>query len=168
MQTVAAVQTCLARGKLSVALLPIAAALGSFLLAAVTIVPALAAPPPPGAPQVVPRRFIEITADHDSRFRVQGQSDPSITVIAGEPLRLHITAIKAKNRNRDGAIHGFSLLRAKDHTPVDGWDLELRPGTHDYDLEAPYEPGEYVVVCTVICSADHEQMTMKFIVLPRE
>lgn len=120
------------------------------------------------APQAIQRRYIEIVADHDSRFRVRGQSDPSITVIAGEPLRLHITAIKAKNHNRDGAVHGFTLLRSKDHTPVEGWDLELRPGTHDYDLEAPYEPGEYQVVCTVICSADHEQMSMRFVVLPRE
>lgn len=124
--------------------------------------------PSSAAPQTTQRRYIEIVADHDSRFRVRGQSDPSITVIAGEPLRLHITAIKAKNHNRDGAVHGFALLRAKDRTPVDGWDLELHAGTHDYDLEAPYEPGEYQVVCTVICSADHEQMSMRFIVLPRE
>jgi hypothetical protein len=131
-------------------------------------IPVLAGASRASAPQLTQRRYIEIVADHDSRFRVRGQSDPSITVIAGEPLRLHITAIKAKNHNRDGAVHGFTLLRAKDHTPVDGWDLELRPGTHDYDLDAPYEPGEYQVVCTVICSGDHEGMSMKFIVLPKE
>jgi heme/copper-type cytochrome/quinol oxidase subunit 2 len=119
------------------------------------------------APQSgVQRRFIEIVADHDSQFRIPGQSSPSITVSPGEPLRLHITAIKAKNRNRDGAIHGFTLLRAKDHLPVPGWDLELHPGTRDYDLDAPLEPGEYEIVCTVICSANHENMSMKFVVLP--
>jgi heme/copper-type cytochrome/quinol oxidase subunit 2 len=114
----------------------------------------------------IQRRYIEIIADHDSQFRIPGQSSPAITVSPGEPLRLHITAIKAKNRNRDGAIHGFTLLRAKDHMPVPGWDLELHPGTRDYDLEAPLEPGEYEIVCTVICSANHENMSMKFIVLP--
>jgi heme/copper-type cytochrome/quinol oxidase subunit 2 len=29
---------------------------------------------------------------------------------------------------------------------------------------APDEPGEYVVVCTVICSEDHEGMFMRFVV----
>ena len=33
-------------------------------------------------------------------------------------------------------------------------------------LNAPTEPGEYVVVCTVICSEEHEGMHMKFIVVP--
>ena len=27
-------------------------------------------------------------------------------------------------------------------------------------------PGEYLVVCTVICSQDHEGMIMRFVVLP--
>jgi heme/copper-type cytochrome/quinol oxidase subunit 2 len=31
---------------------------------------------------------------------------------------------------------------------------------------APQEPGEYVVICTVICSEDHEGMTLKLVVLP--
>jgi hypothetical protein len=111
-------------------------------------------------------RLIEIIADHDSRFVVVGQPKPAITVTAGEALHLRITAIKAKNKNRDGAVHGFTLLHAKDHQPVPGWDLELQPGTRDYDLAAPAEPGDYEVVCTVICSANHEQMTMKVTVLP--
>ncbi len=33
-------------------------------------------------------------------------------------------------------------------------------------MTAPSEPGEYVVVCTVICSEEHEGMYMKFTVLP--
>lgn len=142
-----------------------AAALALCVLA---VSPVASASPNHPAPQATQRRYIEIVADHDSRFRVRGQSDPALTVFAGEPLRLHITAIKAKNHNRDGAVHGFTLLRAKDHMPVDGWDLELHAGTHDYDLEAPSEPGEYLVVCTVICSADHEGMSMRLTVLPRE
>ncbi len=111
-------------------------------------------------------RVIEILADHDSRYKMPGQKQPMITVKAGEPITLRITAKKAKNVNRDGAIHGFTLLRAKDRSPVDGWDFMLKPGIQEFSLVAPDEPGEYVVVCTVICSQDHEGMNMKFAVLP--
>jgi heme/copper-type cytochrome/quinol oxidase subunit 2 len=58
------------------------------------------------------------------------------------------------------------LLRAKDRTHVEGWDLLLKPGKQEFALTAPSEPGEYEVVCTVICSEDHEGMHMKFTVLP--
>ena len=40
------------------------------------------------------------------------------------------------------------------------------PGTQDFVATAPQELGEYIVVCTVICSEDHEGMKMRFIVLP--
>ncbi|MGH9495179.1 MAG: hypothetical protein ACRD3B_09290 [Candidatus Sulfotelmatobacter sp.] len=122
------------------------------------LIPRLASPQ---SPQV-----IEVLADHDSRFKMAGMKDPVITVHAGAPVTLRITAVKAKNRNRDGSIHGFSLLRAKDRSPVPGWDLLLKPGTQEFNLTAPTEPGEYVVVCTVVCSPDHDGMHMKFIVLP--
>jgi hypothetical protein len=79
-------------------------------------------------------RVIEILADHDSRFKIPGQERPQITVKAGEKLILRITAIKAKNHNRDGSIHGFALLRASDRKPVDGWDLLLKPGTQEFNL----------------------------------
>ena len=111
-------------------------------------------------------RVIEVLADHDSRYKIAGQKNPVITVHAGEPVALRITAIKAKDHNRNGAVHGFALLRAKDRSKVPGWDLELKPGTHEFAMIAPTEPGEYVVVCTVICSDDHEGMHMKFVVLP--
>ncbi len=111
-------------------------------------------------------RVIEVLADHDSRYKIAGEKDPSITVHAGEAITLRITAIKAKDHNRNGAVHGFSLLRAKDRSHVPGWDFELKPGLHEFALNAPAEPGEYVVVCTVICSADHEGMQMRFVVLP--
>lgn len=113
-----------------------------------------------------PPRIIQVLADHDSRYKIDGQKQPVITVKAGEEILLRVTAIKAKGRNRDGSIHGFSLLRAKDRAPVDGWDLLLKPGTQEFHLTAPSEPGEYVVICTVICSQDHEQMMMKFVVEP--
>ena len=116
-------------------------------------------------PQQVPR-LIEVLADHDSRYKMQGLSKPSITVTAGEKVHLRITAIRAKNRNRDGSIHGFSLLRPKDHQPVPGWELLLKPGVQEFDLTAPEEPGEYLVVCTVICSENHDGMNMKFVVEP--
>jgi hypothetical protein len=98
---------------------------------------------------IVPRsgaqvHVIEFTADSDSRYKIAGQRTPEITVKAGEQV----------------------LLRAKDRTKVDGWDLLFKPGTQEFTLTAPSEPGEYVVVCTVICSEDHEGMHMKFTVLP--
>ena len=111
-------------------------------------------------------RVIEITADSDSRYKIAGQRTPEITVKAGEQVLLRVTARKAKSWNRDGSIHGFTLLRAKDRTRVEGWDLLFKPGTQEFVMTAPSEPGEYVVVCTVICSEEHEGMHMKFTVLP--
>jgi len=111
-------------------------------------------------------RVIEILADKDSHFKIAGMSRPEITVKAGEPLLLRINARKGKTWNRDGTVHGFTLLRAKDHSKVTGWNLELKPGTQEFSLTAPAEPGEYEVLCTVICSEDHEGMRMKFVVLP--
>jgi len=109
-------------------------------------------------------RVIEVLADRDSRYKIAGEKKPEISVKAGEPIVLRITARKGKSWNRDGSIHGFSLLRAKDRSKVAGWDLLLRPGTQDFSMIAPDEPGEYVVVCTVICSEDHEGMFMRFVV----
>lgn len=111
-------------------------------------------------------RVIEISADHDSRFRMEGQKQPVLNLKAGEKITLRITAKKAKNVNRDGAIHGFTLLHAKDRSPVPEWDFELKPGVREFSVTAPGEPGEYIVVCTVVCSEEHEGMNMKVVVLP--
>jgi heme/copper-type cytochrome/quinol oxidase subunit 2 len=111
-------------------------------------------------------RTIDLVADSDSRYKMAGQRNPEITVKAGEHLLLRVTAHRGKTWNRDGSIHGFTLLRAKDRTKVEGWDLLFKPGTQEFQLTAPAEPGEYEVVCTVICSEDHEGMHMKFTVLP--
>jgi heme/copper-type cytochrome/quinol oxidase subunit 2 len=111
-------------------------------------------------------RVIEVLADKDSRFKIAGQSKAEITVKAGEPVILRVSARKGKTWNRDGSIHGFTLLRAKDHRKISGWDLELKPGTQEFSLTAPDEPGDYEVLCTVICSDDHEGMRMKFVVVP--
>jgi heme/copper-type cytochrome/quinol oxidase subunit 2 len=112
------------------------------------------------------RRVIEILADHDSRFRIEGQKQPVLKLKAGEKITLRITAKKAKNVNRDGAIHGFTLLRAKDRGPVPEWDFELKPGVQEFNVTAPSEPGEYIAICTVVCSEEHEGMNMKVVVLP--
>ncbi|HKW62086.1 MAG TPA: hypothetical protein VJN89_06040 [Candidatus Acidoferrum sp.] len=112
------------------------------------------------------KRVIEILADHDSRFRMEGQKQPVLKLKAGEKITLRISAKKARNVNRDGAVHGFTLLHAKDRKPIPEWDFELKPGVQEFEVIAPSEPGDYVVVCTVICSQEHEGMDMKVIVLP--
>ena len=111
-------------------------------------------------------RVIEVTADSDSRYKIAGMRTPEITVKAGEQILLRVTAHKGKSWNRDGSIHGFTLLRAKDRTKVEGWDLLFKPGRQEFLMRAPSDAGEYVVVCTVICSDEHEGMHMKFTVLP--
>jgi len=113
---------------------------------------------------VAPVRVIEVLADKDSRYKIAGEKKPEITVKAGQPILLRITARKGKSWNRDGSVHGFSLLRAKDRSKVEGWDLLLKPGTQEFQMTAPAEAGEYVVVCTVICSEEHEGMFIKFVV----
>jgi heme/copper-type cytochrome/quinol oxidase subunit 2 len=109
---------------------------------------------------------IEITADSDSQYKIAGQRTPEITLKAGEQVLLRVTANRAKSWNRDGSIHGFTLLRAKDRSKVDGWDLLFKSGKQEFLLTVPNEPGAYEVVCTVICSEDHEGMHMKVTVLP--
>lgn len=118
------------------------------------------------APVHAQARVIELTADRDSRYKIAGMRAPEITVKAGEPIVLRVTARRGKSWNRDGSVHGFSLLRARDRTKVEGWDLLFKPGTQEFQMTAPAEPGEYEVVCTVICSEEHEGMHMKFTVLP--
>ena len=109
---------------------------------------------------------IEVIADKDSRYKSPAGSKPEITLKAGEQILLRVTARKGKTWNRDGSIHGFTLLRASDRSKVPDWNLLLRPGSQEFVLTAPAEPGEYVVVCTVICSEEHEGMNMRLVVVP--
>jgi hypothetical protein len=109
---------------------------------------------------------IEIVADKDSRYKSLDGKRPEITLKPGEQVLLRVMARKAKSWNRDGSIHGFTLLRASDRSKVPDWNLLLRPGTQEFQLTAPAEPGEYLVVCTVICSEDHEGMNMRVVVAP--
>ena len=110
-------------------------------------------------------RVVEILADKDSRYKIGRQASPTLTFKAGEEVQFRITAKKAKTRNRNGSIHGFALIRKKDGAKFADWDLELKPGTQEFILKVPSEPGEYEIVCTVICSDGHEDMHMKVIVI---
>jgi heme/copper-type cytochrome/quinol oxidase subunit 2 len=111
-------------------------------------------------------RVIELLADKDSRYKIQGEAKPQITLRAGESIVFRVTARKAKSWNRDGTVHGFTLLHADNRSKVPGWNLLFRPGRQEFQLTAPNEPGDYEAVCTVICSEDHEGMHMKVTVLP--
>ena len=84
---------------------------------------------------------IEIVADKDSRYKSPDGSKPEITLKAGEQVLLRVSARKAKSWNRDGSIHGFTLLRADDRTKVQGWNLLLRPGQQEFQLTAPCRTG---------------------------
>lgn len=117
-------------------------------------------------PALAQTHVVEVLADKDSRFKIPGQKHAEITLKAGEAVILRIQARKGKTWSRDGAVHGFTLLHAKSRAKVPGWDFELVPGTQEFKLTAPAEPGEYEVLCTVICSDDHEGMNMRLIVVP--
>jgi plastocyanin len=110
-------------------------------------------------------RVVEILADKDSRYKIGRQKSPTLTFKAGEEVQFRITAKKAKTLNRNGSIHGFAMIRKKDGAKVPDWDLELKPGIQEFILKVPSEPGEYEIVCTVICSEGHEDMNMKVIVI---
>lgn len=110
-------------------------------------------------------RVVELLADKDSRFKLDGKANPTLTFKAGEEVKFRITAKKAKTKNRNGSIHGFALIRKKDGARFPDWDLELKPGTQEFVLKVPDQPGEYQIVCTVICSEGHEDMHMKVIVI---
>jgi heme/copper-type cytochrome/quinol oxidase subunit 2 len=111
-------------------------------------------------------RTIEILADRDSRFKINGKSDSQITLKAGESVHWRVTAVKGKTWNRDGVIHGLTLIRLKDRVKVPGWNLELKSGVQEFTLVAPLEPGEYEILCTVICSEEHEGMWIRVLVTP--
>jgi hypothetical protein len=102
-------------------------------------------------------RVIELTADKDSRYRQGDKVAPTIEVLAGEPLVLRITAVRARQVARDGSVHGLALLD-KNSDVVPGWRFFLHPGVQELAVTAPAQPGRYTAVCTVICSDAHEGM----------
>lgn len=108
-------------------------------------------------------RVIELTADRDSRYREGHKVSPTLKVLAGEPLILRITAVRAKEVARDGSVHGLALLDKNSNT-VAGWRFFFHPGVQDLAVTAPSEPGRYTAVCTVICSDAHEGMGFTLLV----
>src|SRR5258706_7423410 len=93
-----------------------------------------------GQAGVAQPHVIELLADSDSRYKIAGERTPEITVKAGESVLLRVTARRGKSWNRDGSIHGFSLLRTKDRTQVEGWDLLLQPCSQEFHLTGRPEP----------------------------
>lgn len=112
---------------------------------------------------IVSPRVIELTADHDSRYRSQGKIAPIIEVLPREPLILRITASRAKQVARDGSVHGLVLLNGN-LDAVPGWRFYLRPGVQELAVTAPDQPGRYTAVCTVICSDMHDGMKFTLVV----
>lgn len=111
-------------------------------------------------------RIIELTAGHDSRYRLGRKVAPTIEVHADEPLILRIMAVRAETVARDGSIHGLALLD-KNSEVVPGWKFLLHPGVQDLSVSAPSQPGRYTAVCTVICSDAHEGMEFTLVVTER-
>jgi heme/copper-type cytochrome/quinol oxidase subunit 2 len=108
-------------------------------------------------------RIIELTADRDSRYRQGHKASPTIEVVAGEPLILRITAVRAKEVARDGSVHGLALLDQNSNV-VAGWRFFLHPGVQDLAVTAPLDSGRYAAVCTVICSDGHDGMGFTLLV----
>ena len=110
-----------------------------------------------------PPRMVNLVADHNSTFRVDGPNSSELDLVAGEPITLHVEAHKAKSMNRDGSVHGLVLLDSH-RKPVPGWELMFKPGVQEMQLTAPTQPGIYEAVCTVICSTEHERMKLLVVV----
>ena len=119
---------------------------------------------PQGTTAAAGHRVIEILADKDSRFKVGGSDRTPLVLTAGEAVTLRITAVRAKEADRDGSVHGFVLLD-KNGNKVPGWSFPLKPGTSEFQVTAP-AAGDYAAICNVICSADHEHMRLKVKILP--
>lgn len=129
-------------------------ALGSLVTAGLLVL-GLASGGAGGGPRV-----INVIADKDNRYKVPGQTNPVITVKKNEVIKLHITAHKATEWDKDGTVHSFTIKELKDQ----GWDLRLKEGVQDFTLAAPGDPGEYQIECTVKCGDGHDDMKMKLIV----
>ena len=107
-------------------------------------------------------RVITVLADHDNKFKVPGQKEPTITVKAKEVIKFKITAHKGTEMDdkRPGCVHTFSVKELKDQ----GWDVCLKEGMNEFVLVAPSKPGEYKAECLAKCGKGHDDMAMKVIV----
>ncbi len=107
-------------------------------------------------------RVIQLTADHDNKFKVPGQKEPVITVKAKEVIKFRVTAHKGTETDPKypGCVHSFSIKELKDQ----GWDVCLKEGMNEFVLVAPSKPGEYKIECMAKCGKGHDDMAMKMIV----
>jgi heme/copper-type cytochrome/quinol oxidase subunit 2 len=107
-------------------------------------------------------RTIQLTADHDNKFKVAGQKEPAITVKAKEVIKFRVTAHKGSEMDPKfpNCVHSFSIKELKDQ----GWDVCLKEGMNEFVLVAPSKPGEYKVECMAKCGKGHDDMAMKMVV----
>jgi heme/copper-type cytochrome/quinol oxidase subunit 2 len=107
-------------------------------------------------------RVIQITADHDNKFKVPGQKQPVINVKANEVIKFRVMARKGAEQDpkRPGCVHSFTVRELKDQ----GWDVCLKEGMNEFVLAAPSKPGEYMIECMAKCGPGHDDMNMKMVV----
>ena len=107
-------------------------------------------------------RVIQLTADHDNRFKVPGAKEPVITVKPNEVIKFRITAHKGTETDPKypGCVHTFTIKELKDQ----GWDVCLKDGMNEFVLVAPGKPGDYKIECMSKCGKGHDDMNMKMTV----
>jgi heme/copper-type cytochrome/quinol oxidase subunit 2 len=105
---------------------------------------------------------IQITADHDNKFKVKGEKKPVITVKPDEVIKFQVLARKGTELDpkRPGCVHSFTVRELKDQ----GWDVCLKEGMNEFVLAAPSRPGEYMIECMAKCGPGHDDMNMKMVV----
>lgn len=107
-------------------------------------------------------RVIQLTADHDNKFKVPGEKLPVITVKANEVIKFRVTAHKGTETDPKypGCVHTFTIKELKDQ----GWDVCLKEGMNEFVLVAPSKPGDYKIECMAKCGKGHDDMNMKMTV----
>jgi len=108
-------------------------------------------------------RVIELVADKDSRYKMEAKDKPSSHGQSGRSVVLRITRAGANRGIAMGPFTGFPCCGPKTgrRFPVGTCSLNRQAGV---SIDGSRGAGDYEVVCTVICSEDHEGMHMKFVV----
>jgi len=76
----------------------------------------------------------------------------TITVKAGEVVKLKITAKKDEEISKEGYVHSFAIKKL-------GLEFKLKEGPNQFTFVAPDKPGTYKFECTVDCGTKHDYMT---------
>jgi hypothetical protein len=107
-------------------------------------------------------RVIQLTADHDNKFKVPGQKQPVITVKAKEVIKFRVMSHKGTETDPKypGCGHTFSNKELKDQ----GWDVCLKEGMNEFVLVAPSKAGDYKIECLSKCGKGHDDMALKMTV----